>query len=192
MTKEIELKFINIDPEELRRKLSQTGYKCTLPETLMRRVVFFPAIPDGKSWARVRDEGHRITCTYKCTHDANSIDGTEEIEFCVDNFESAVAFINAIGMKQKAFQETRREIWVGHGVEVCLDTWPGLNPFVEIEGPSEELVYASAVALGFDKAKALYGSVDEVYRLELDIPHDVINNKTPLITFAAPPQRYTV
>lgn len=190
MPKEIELKFTDINQQALRQSLATAGYECVLPETLMRRVVFNPAIPDGKSWARVRDEGHRITCTYKRSIDASVIDGVEEIEFQVNDFDAAVAFIKALGMKEKAYQETKREIWLGHGVEVCMDTWPGLKPFVEIEGQDEALVYASAAQLGFDKSSALFGSVDEVYRLELGIPHDVINNHTPLITFATPPQRY--
>lgn len=139
MPKEIELKFININQEELRQKLSKAGYTCVLPETLMRRTVFHPAVQDGKSWTRVRDEGHRITCTYKRTHDASSIDGTEEIEFQVNDFDAAVAFIKALGMQEKAYQETKREVWVGYEVEVCLDTWPGLKPFVEIEGPLKKL-----------------------------------------------------
>lgn len=60
MSTEIEAKFININKEEIRKKLNSIGAVLTKPERLMRRKTFdFKNIelPAGEfKWMRVRDE----------------------------------------------------------------------------------------------------------------------------------------
>jgi hypothetical protein len=73
-----------------------------------------------------------------------------------------------------------------HG-RVTIDTWPGLKPFVEIEGPDETIVKKVASELGFDFEKAVFGSIDLVYEKELGIPSATIS-RLPEITFDAPPR----
>lgn len=82
------------------------------------------------------------------------------------------------------------EGWLYDGVEITIDTWPGLEPFVEIEGPSEEAVRKVSSELGLDYAQALFGAVDVVYEKKLGIPPEVINMNTPEITFENPPKKY--
>jgi len=37
-------------------------------------------------------------------------------------------------LKQKAYQETKREIWeMNWKIEFMIDIWPWLNPFIEVE-----------------------------------------------------------
>jgi len=39
-----------------------------------------------------------------------------------------------MGLRQKAYQETRREVWkINDEIEIMLDEWPGISPFIEIE-----------------------------------------------------------
>lgn len=178
---EIEAKFLNIDRDDLRKRLSDAGYACVQPDYLMRRVVFDMPGNDRAAWARVRDEGGRITVTYKRTHDISRVDGTEEIEIIANDFDSAVALLNAFGLQEKAYQETRREIWLKDDIEVVLDEWPAVPPFAEIEGPDEVLVRSAAVALGFDWNNALFGPVGVVYET-VGISHKAIN-ACPRITF---------
>ncbi len=82
------------------------------------------------------------------------------------------------------------EGWLYDGVEITIDTWPGLEPFVEIEGPSEKAVCKVSSELGLDYAQALFGAVDVVYEKKLGIPPNVINMQTPEITFENPPKKY--
>ncbi len=47
----------------------------------------------------------------------------------------------ASGLREKAYQETYRETWkMLDGTEIMLDEWPGIEPFIEIEGVSEDIV----------------------------------------------------
>lgn len=181
MPVEIEAKFLNINRDDLRQRLQKAGYTCLQPDFLMRRVVY--DLPQGNihTWARVRDEGHAITVSYKRTHDMNSVSGTEEIVVTVDNFDAACDLLTAFGLIRKSYQETRREIWQRGAVEVTLDEWPALAPFTEFEAPDEPTIKAAAAELGFDWNDALFGAVGAVYE-QLGISHKYIN-QFPRLTF---------
>ena len=105
------------------------------------------AIKQG--WARVRDEGDKITMSVKVI-DGEGIESQKEACVVIDGFEQGVSLLTAIGCVEKAHQETKRELWTINGVEVAIDTWPFLEPFVEVEGKSEAAVQAVAEKLGFD------------------------------------------
>lgn len=106
----------------------------------------------------------------------------------VNDFDTASAFFEACDIPPKAFQENKREVWSRHKVEVAIDTWPGLNPFMEIEAETEEVVREISEELGFNFEKAVFGGTDLVYEKELGIPAATII-KLPEITFANPPKK---
>ena len=189
MKKEIEATFLSIDKDDVRKLLKETGFELKTPEYLMRRKTFdFSRIAPGRNkWGRVRQESDKVTMTVKEIR-GSGINDTHEVELIVNDFDTAAAFFEACGIPAKAFQENRREVWARNGVEVTIDTWPGLNPFVEIEGVDENTVREAAKELGFDFKKAVFGSIDLVYERELGIPADVII-RLPEITFSNPPKK---
>jgi len=191
MAKEIEAKFLQIDKDALRAKLHALGFQLINPEYLMRRKTFDCGLifPSKNKWGRVRQEAGRVTMTLK-EITGDGINDTHEIEVTVDDFERACEFLECAGMPAKAFQENRRELWRRAGVEVALDTWPGLKPFIEIEAPAETEVRAVSEELGFDFSQALFGSIDLVYEREIGIPAHQLT-KMPEVTFASPPKAAT-
>lgn len=186
---EFEATFAGIDVDKIREKLRDANATLTKPETLMRRVVFRPPCHIEGGWLRVRDEGNRITMSIKQVL-GTEIDQQRETELVIDDFDSGVKFLESIGAEKKSYQETKRESWELEGAEIEIDTWPGLNPFVEIEAGSEKEVKRIAEALGFDYSQAIFGAADLIYDMELGIPPDVINNRTPKITFQNPPKKF--
>lgn len=188
MDKEIEAAFLSIDKDAMRAKLKTAGFTLEIPEYLMYRKAFdFPTADPGHSkWARVRKESGKITMTIKDIT-GNGINDVYEIELEVNDFDAAVEFLKSCGLIEKAFQESLRETWVRGEIEAAIDTWPGLNPFLEIEGPNEETVRAASVELGLDFSKAVFGPVGNMYERELGIPEKVVN-QMPEITFANPPK----
>jgi adenylate cyclase, class 2 len=166
---EIEAKFLSVNHDEIRQKLAELGGVCEQPMRHMRRVTIeTPELIEKDAFVRVRDEGHRVTMTYK-QFDSFAIDGAKEIEVVVSNFEDMVALLAAAGLPQGSFQESRRETWKLDNVEVVLDEWPWLKPYIEIEGESEESVCEAAERLGFDWEDAVFGDVMAAYRAEY--PH---------------------
>jgi len=188
METEIEAKFPDIDAEVLRLKLKKNGAILEHPEILMRRKTFDD--PDRRlskigGWIRVRDESNKVTLSYKQLND-RSLHGTKEISIVVNNFDSACQFLKAIGLVEKSYQETKREKWIYKGVEVTIDTWPWVPTFVELEGPTEELVKEVAKDLGLDWNKAMHGSVENIYQMHYDFTDDEIDSWES-ITFTDPP-----
>lgn len=185
---EYEATFTNIDKNDIRLRLKAAGALLTKPEVLMRRKSFTP--PDEKdieySWTRVRDEGDKITMSFKSIK-GDKIEDQKEEMVVIDDFQAGVDFLLALGCREKAYQESKREIWHLDGTEVCIDEWPFLEPYVEIEGESEAAVKAVAEKLGFDYSSAKFCSAAVLYAEKYGILAADVSNKTPLITFAENP-----
>ena len=128
--------------------------------------------------------------TYKNVSDENSILGTKEVNVDVNNYDDAILFLKGCGLEIKARQETKREVWKYGNVEICIDTWPWIPTFIEIEGPTEESVWDVAKILGFEKTQAKFGSVDTTYQHYYGIETDVVNLHTPEILFDMEPPEW--
>ncbi len=189
MKNEIEATFLAIDKEAVRNKFKEAGFILQTPEYTMRRKTFaFPNVPVGqKKWGRVRQESKKVTMTIKEIR-GSGINDTYETELVVNDFDTACAFLETCGIKAQAFQENMREVWTRDNIEATIDTWPGLKPFVEVEGTTEESVKKASQELGFDFTQAVFGSIDLVYEKELGIPSETIV-QLPEITFANPPKK---
>ncbi len=189
MHTEFEATFLAIDKDAMRAKLKSAGATLVHPEYLMKRMVFHPPIGITGGWMRVRQEAEKITMSLKIV-DGQNIEDQKEAMLEIHDFDEGVLFLESIGAKRKAYQETRREMWKLGDVECTLDTWPGLNPFLEVEGPTEEDVQSACAALALDYTQAMFCEVSSVYEKELGIPPDIMCNHTPVITFEHPPQKY--
>lgn len=190
MPLEIEAKFLNVDAAKVRAMLGAQGFACTHPERLMRRYTFLLSETvgnlDGSKWGRVRDEGDRITMTYKHAFDRSRVDGTEEVEFEVSDFEAAVAFMGKLGFENRLYQENTRETWQKNGVEVTINAWPALAPLVEVEAADEASVRQVSADLGFDFGTAMFGGVGSIYKQcngwDMDFVHELTFAKADEIT----------
>lgn len=169
MKAEIEVKFLNVDFDDVRAKLKELGAECEQPMRLFRRAIIeTPELVAKNGYVRVRDEGDKVTMTYK-QFDKLSVDGAKEIEMTVSNFDDAVALLDAAGLPYQSFQESKRETWKLGNTEIVLDEWPWLKPYIEIEGEDESELKDVAGKLGFDWAEAVFGDVMVAYRAEY--PH---------------------
>lgn len=166
MKTEIEVKFLNVDHDKMRQQLTDVGGRLVTPMRDMRRALIeTPDMVKREGFIRLRDEGDRITLTYK-QFDDNSLHGAKEIETVVAGFDEIIAIFEQADLRPHTYQESRREAWEVGGCEVVLDEWPWLPTYIEIEGPSEHAVRDTAAQLGFDWADAVFGSVDVIYNRE--------------------------
>jgi adenylate cyclase class 2 len=163
MQQEVEAKFLDIDHAEIRAKLEQLGAVLEHPNRLMRRTIFdFPdrRLKQQKSRLRVRDEGGKITITYKSASDTQY---SNEVETTVGSYETMVDLLRALGLNAYATQESKRETWRCKNVEIELDEWPWAPQYVEIEGPDEAAIKQVTAELGLDWTNAVFESADAVY-----------------------------
>lgn len=167
---EHEAKFLGVDADDVRARLKAAGATCRIPERLMRRVII--DYPDQRlrharkgydQWIRVRDEGHKVTLTYKNVVE-NAAGGAQELEVVVSDYETTIKIFESIGLKVFCSQETKRETWDYGDVEVVIDTWPFIPTFVEVEGSGQESIKAAAERLGFDWVDACFGTANVIYR----------------------------
>lgn len=188
METEIEAKFPDVDASKLRAKLVEKGAELVQPEILMRRRTYDDRagwLQKANGWVRVRNEGDKITLSYKQLNE-RTLHGMKEINLVVSDFDKTCAFLEAIGMIEKSYQETKREKWVHQDVEVTIDTWPWIPTFAELEGLSEQAVQGAAEDLGFDWKRAMHGSVETVYQMHYDVTEDEVAHWKSIIFVDVP------
>jgi len=179
---EFEAKFINVDIPTFFNTLQRLGSETIKPRTLMRRATFdIPGAQRG-TFMRVRDEGDKITMTYKSLV-SQSVSGMNEIEIDVSSFQAARQILVLAGLSEATYEENYREAYRLSNTQITIDEWPGLPKFIEIEGPTEKDVRTTIDLLGLSINDALFGNVDIVYQTVLS--KDISGLKQ--ITFNDPP-----
>lgn len=177
MHTEYEVRILNIDKEEVVEKLNKLNATFEWDELQRRYVYDFIPKVDNK-WIRLRTNGKKTTLTIKNLV-SSEIDGTQELEIEVDSFERTNLILKELGYEAKGYQENRRRQYLLNGVEIDIDSWPLIPTYLEIEGPSEEAVYNTVSALGFEiddtttrDVEGIYldygHNLDEIYNLKLE------------------------
>lgn len=183
----IEAKFVNIDIEDMRSRLRKAGAILTLPMRDMQRVTIdTPELKKKNAFVRIRNEGDKTTITYK-QFNSLSIDGVKEIEISVNDFDTAVMLFKEAGLAYGSLQESRRETWRLGDTEIVIDEWPWLNPYIEIEAPSEDSVILTAKNLDLEWGDAVFGDVMSAYRVQYPYlgMNDTVGN-LPEVRFSDP------
>lgn len=188
MQAEIEATFLNIEHDQLRSKLRAVGATLVQPMHLMKRSIYDYAdlrLDQKKAWIRVRHEASKTTMGFK-QRQSETPDGMREIEFDVSDYAKACEFLEAVGLKTKAVQESKREVWRLGDCEVTLDEWPWIPPYIEIEGPGEDAIQDISRQLGLNYNAAVFDSIDGVYLKYFDVTRTEIS--TVPIAFGQVPE----
>jgi adenylate cyclase class 2 len=171
---EIEIKILNIHPQELEQKLQSIGAERTNEFFYRVRAFDFPGLPlanERHAWVRLRTDGEETELSYKqrlgvTSHDGSIPDeGMEEIEVKVSDFEHTALILSRIGMVEKFYQEKKRIRYRKGDIEYDIDTWPLIPPYLEIEGRSMEAIEEAAQELGFDPKEAKVCSATQVFKI---------------------------
>lgn len=171
---EVEVKFLNIDPVEIQKKLAAVGAKKVGEYFYRRRVFDYPdlRLNEKGAWLRLRDEGEKITLTFKqrigaTTHDGSTNDTSmEEIEIVVSDFEKTATLLRKLGFMEKFYEENTRVRWAKDDVEFDIDTWPELEPYLEIEAPNWEQIDGAIKLLGLNPADKKIFSTFQIYKMK--------------------------
>lgn len=170
---ENEVKFLNIDPRGTEEKLKGIGAEKIFDRIYKRRVYDFPdlSLNEKGAYLRLRDEGDKITLTYKQRLGIKSHDGTqndegmEEIEVNVSDFDKTAELILKLGFIEKFYEENRRIRYKLKNIEFDIDFWPLLNPYLEIEAPGWQEVDEGIRLLDLDPKDKKIFSTYQVYQL---------------------------
>lgn len=86
----------------------------------------------------------------------------QEIEFTVQDFDAAQAFLEALGYQVWMRYEKYRQVYELDGVEACLDELP-YGAFVELEGTDPGRIHHLSQRLGFDEGRRAPGSYIAIF-----------------------------
>lgn len=157
MPEEIEAKVKLSDPEAFRRRMAARGVAAEETVFEVNRLFDDAAgrLRAAKSALRVREERRaadgtplRTLLTFKGPQAPGPLKRRTEHELTVEAAAPLVAIFEALGLGESFRYEKRRTAWRVGGCEVVLDELPHLGWFVEVEGPTEEAVYACLAEVG--------------------------------------------
>lgn len=147
---EFETKIKPIKVDDVIPKLRDLGAEET-PEFLSRRYVFDIESEDIE-WIRLRTNGNKTTLTYKHKIHGNiEVGKTTEIEVEVLDFDKTAAILNKLHWREVYYQENKNHIFKLGDIEFSIDTWPLIDPFMEIESHSKEKVEEGVRMLGLEE-----------------------------------------
>ena len=179
---EYEATFPNVGREDARIRLQKASAQLVRPEFLQKRIVL--GLPKGHEvqggFIRVRDEGDKITLTFKIVG-GEKIEDQKEVLVNVDDFDTTVEFLESIGCVAQSYQESKRELWKCDSAEITIDEWPFLDSYIEVEGPSEEDVKKISEKLGLNWEDARFCTAGHLYREKYGMGPLDLTKKTGLL-----------
>ncbi len=122
------------DKNKIRARLQEIG-AIKHGHWLFRVQVFTNPLVGTNPYVRIRDEGHKITMTFKTK---GTGEFTNEQEVIIDNFDTGVNIMLGLGCVKRYYYEKLREIWHLDDIEVCFDTNPGRPDLMEVEAKSKK------------------------------------------------------
>jgi adenylate cyclase class 2 len=180
--KEVEVKILEIDPATLEKTLLKLGAKKTFSGLV--NVRYFDKngeIKKKKDVLRVRQFGadkdgkpEKVEVCYKTNkHVENGYKVCDEYHLDGRDFDESVGFFENLGFEITCSYEKKRTVFKYKNLEVVIDEYPQIPPFIEIEGEDEvaieKLIFDLGVAENERSSKSIGGLLKEKYpHVQLD------------------------
>ncbi len=132
---EYEYCFFDFDKKHIIDKIKENNGEY-IGTYIFRVQVFIHPFNAKGTYIRVRDEGHRITMTFKRKDYKTNFE--DEHEVIINNFDTGVMMLLGMGCRKKYYYEKIREIWKLRNTEIVFDTNPGIDDRMEVESTTKE------------------------------------------------------
>lgn len=155
---EIEAKFPIGDKAQLRERILALGAELRIDEVYeLNYILDRDAAPlqDSYQRLRLRLQGSVATLTYK--RSLKKIEGVafrEEVETEVSDFENTRLILARLGYTTRFIYEKYRSVFQSGDCVLMLDETP-IGTYLEIEGDSNDQIFAMAERLGLDSGSAI-------------------------------------
>lgn len=148
--KEVEIRFININQNKLKKRLKEIGGKVYQKRYKMEVINY--KHPTKNYTVRLRDEGRNKTMTIKKDLDKKY---PTEYEIVINDIKQGHNILDSLGCKIIFRNEKYREFWHIKGAkEVVFDELPGLPVFVEVDCHNEKELFSLCTKLGLNPKNA--------------------------------------
>lgn len=162
MKKEIERTILEIDVDEVKKKLEKIGAKKFYERKQLRKIYDFPdkRLDKEDAWIRLRTDGEKTTLTLK----KHTKGFDEEIEVSVGDFEKTNMLLKRLGLEDLYTQENKRIRYKLGKITFDIDFWPRIPPYLEVEAETEEDVKKGVELLGFKMKDTIIKNTLDLYR----------------------------
>ena len=162
MNIEYEVRVLDIDINAMIQKLESLGAK-KVGEWDQKRYVYDTNPVNPNAWYRLRTNGNVTTLTYKNV-EANTIDGTKELEIEVSDFNKTNELLELMGYLNRGYQENKRIRYILNNIEIDIDSWPMIPTYMEIEGKNIDEVNQMLALLYVDMDKVTALNCQDIYK----------------------------
>lgn len=159
---EYELKVLDIDTDKLKDKLTQVWAEYLWTLHYKRYVYDFEPVNINK-WIRLRTDGVKSFLTIKEIK-SETIEGTYETEIEVSDFGTTHMMLKELWYNAKSYQENKRESYSCRWVQLEIDSWPKISPYLEIEWKDKSSVLSMLKELWFSQEDATCKNTKQIYQ----------------------------
>lgn len=155
--REIEVKILEINKNELERKLLSMGAKKVFDDIIEAHFFDFKdkSIKKARGSFRLRKYGSEAVITFKKFVPAKNVKARDEFEVRVSDFDTAKRILDCLGLKEWGYVKKKRVSYALPSAHFEFDKYIGRLSFVpyflEIEAKNSEILYHYAKLLGFEK-----------------------------------------
>ena len=161
---EIEAKIIEIDPEEVDRKVMENGGRKVFEGRI--ETIFYD-FPDGrmeeKGVMRLRKSPGKAFITQKKDVSREGAKEMEELEVTIDSFEQADRILKGLGLEVVRKSSKKRTKYELKDAEVVVDSYSGIPPLLEVEAESREKIEDILETLGYSMEESVSWDASEVF-----------------------------
>ena len=167
---EVELKFLDVDVEEIKKKITGLGAK-KIYEKDQENFFFFKEDFDFRDSSqrilRLRKIDDNLILTYKGPNESSKMHNREEIEIKVNDKEKTILLFERLGFTKTDILRQHREHYAMGDIHFEFDTINNLPTYLEIETHSEKAMIDICKKLELDIDKGHGKNVFELFPDEL-------------------------
>lgn len=171
MEREIEVKVLHVDLDEMEAKLVDFGGEKIGEERQTNYLIDSAAhpIPAGLGYLRIRciqkDGGETVQCTFKEKKSDEGVRAYDEHTVIIDDAREMRAIFALLGYGLVEEAKKHRISYAFKQCRIDLDRWDPESfpePYMEIEGPNREAIDEVIAALSIDREQVSTKSIAEL------------------------------
>ena len=161
---EVEVKILDIDVNEIRKKLLNLGAKKIL-DSHLNFVLMDTADHDFKKKRQlliVRKSDQKTTLCFKDKVEKGKVRTSKEYEVVVDDYEATIKLLLSLGYVIRETREKHRESYQLDKALYEFDSIPGMPTYLEVESDNEKDVKKAVEKIGFKMEDTVTLNAEEV------------------------------
>lgn len=169
--RDVRIKILDVNPKEIDIRLCASGAHKIFDRLMTRTLMFDHPTLRLRNTGRVlrlRQVGKKVFLSIKSGGDGapeSRFQKVYESELELNDFNQAFSLFESLGFTAFRYQEKLRTGYTtSQGVHIELDEFPKIPSYIEIEGPTDEIVDAFIAKLGYTPSDGVRMSATEVLR----------------------------